>query len=483
MKKCFGWLFIGLLLSISGCFNPPAEVKGPKWTNTSTLPLVVRAKNTDGTSNTELRLDGQANGANEVGIDLTGNGSTTYAPGGEINLTGGTYKCLEISGISQDILGLTTGTINVPPLSIATSSFYNAVSNYAGFMTSKVIKNDSGVTVNTIDIQINNGTAGSSGLTVTLNDFGTDSRSGTISQGATRVSIPITNFNILQGVKLTFTGDLNFSTSGSITIKISKLQISTMIIKGSLFNNFPNKTITVNKTSSFDMSSLVNGSLNIKDLTLIFRTGSMPDNLKAKVSLELTANGNTNPYDLTFQNNTQSISLPFNKNYSNLLFNLKTIELSPIDESKDVTIDGTQAINFAVRPQLSLQSKIQQMSVDHIDQSTIQDVAINISAFNNSQVGVGVTVYLSPNANPTSDPNAVKLTFTVNPTTIPGVAQETVITPMHISAQNIVDLTANKIIYNQFEVQDLSTGTVQKSPYPYLEVRASATLTILVNNH
>ncbi len=492
MKK-YLVLFLSLLLFISGCMNPPSKITGPKWTSKFTLPLVIREKKQDGTTNSEFRLDGVPNGKNETGPDLTGDGSAAYAPGGAINLSGGTFGCIETNSVSQAIPLPTSGTVIVnDETTIGNTAIFAAMDDYFGFRTSNATIRGA-ETINNLHITISNGSAGAGGLAIQVTDTESDIRQAIINQGSNSANIYLTNFELTNGVGITFTGTCDIGAGGgSITITLSKLQVSNMTIKGHTLDSFPNKTIIVNEEYQFDMSELVDSSIYISNCSLTFSISNMPDNLSlgAYFILEAYDSGNHLLYSeshttpnppLAFQNSSQTITLPFNSNYSYLKFKLERIGLEAVDEGRNIIIDGNQAINFTVRPHLTLQSQVQEMEATKVEQSVIQSVSLNLSVINNTRLGLGVKLYLSPLPNPMTDANAVVFNFTVNPAAIPGQALETRHTSLSLTAAQISYLTGSQMIYNQFEIVDLSTGKVQVNPYPFLEIRSSATLEVLIN--
>ncbi|HEX3044727.1 MAG TPA: hypothetical protein VHY08_08215, partial [Bacillota bacterium] len=107
---------------------------------------------------------------------------------------------------------------------------------------------------------------------------------------------------------------------------------------------------------------------------------------------------------------------------------------------------------------------------------------------NNTRLGYELNMYLSPNPVPVTDTNAVKLTFRIEPAPIAGVPQQTDITTMKLTAQDMEYLTSSTTgkVYNQMEIIDRSEEKILPDPdpakYPYLEVQARVTVSVLVSS-
>jgi hypothetical protein len=456
-----------------------------------TLPLVFREKNPDGTTNSEWRLDDQPNGVGEPGADLIGDGST-YAPGGAITLQGGSYGCIEFDPLVPQTIPLPVGAVNTA-VSFNTNDIYATMAaDYTGFATSDSTSN--GVdTLNTLTVQITGGSAGVGGLIISVDDNNgptSDIRTGTIAQGATNTTVELTNFQLIRGINVAISGS---TTGGTITFTLSRLQVATMTIKGSAISNFP--PIAINSTpQSLDLSAMVNSSVHVTNCILAFSIANMPTNLKIDPTFTINYYDsyhnvlpNSTTRTLSFQNSSEAqVSLTLDPACSSMEFVISQVTLGAVDPNDPITINGNDTLTFGVRPQLTLQSDVQETDVSELDQDMIRDIAFKIRVTNNTRLGYEVNLYLSPNSVPTTDPNAVKLTFRIDPSPTAGQDQITDITTMKLTAQNIEYLTSSSTgkVYTQMEMADLSQGEIQPVPgtWPYLEVRASVTVGVLVND-
>lgn len=493
--RVFSLLFFSLFLIIliSGCqLNIPEKITGPAWTTKVSVPLVMRTKNTDGTTNSEIRLDGSANGLGEtIGLNFVGTNLSNFnIPPAELD--GGEFGYIVIES------GVSFGNISLPPLQGTIPADYPPAAvdlgDYSGFTLSS-----NGFPYNTITVLISGGTAWTNGLTISFSN-GVDTRTATIPNGETTVDLSLTNFEITDTLSIQISGDYNNSSgTGYVQFSLSELQVSQFNVDGSQLN-------AVSGDLTFDTSQEIifpigrDGTIiQLSALEFTLEGPELPENFIGTIDLSLDGqdssgvsvldggaknyNGVTiqrgTPYHLVL---TGDINEILQNNPANLVFKVSAISFSGVP-GQNIIIRNTDKILIRFTPKIgfnSITTAVQSMPFKPMEQNIIKSATLNFDITNNTPLGLTLKAYLAPGPDVKTNPKRIELTLEV-PSSNSGVPK-TVRSSLSITAQQFADLTESETIYNQFEIVAAATDeSVQADPAPYLEIRSFAQAELLVN--